>query len=192
MLLQTRVSKCPPDFSSCGSNRHLKLNMSQSKHLIFPPQPASPALLLSATCESSVSLVLPQPIWWAFIFKIYSNTSNMHLHRYLYSPSQRLLLAHTWTSASILALLQPIPHTAVRGILFTHKSDPLPYTRQSLLSHPGHLGILQTTPREFLSFACTFHICLVIDSTMRKRGETWFAVVLYSSSPEHCLAHSSC
>lgn len=37
-----RVSKCPPDFSSCRSNRHLKLNMSQSKHLIFPPQPASP------------------------------------------------------------------------------------------------------------------------------------------------------
>lgn len=47
VLLQMDLFKYPFDISSCVSNRHLKLNMSQVKLLIFPPNPALFAILLS-------------------------------------------------------------------------------------------------------------------------------------------------
>lgn len=55
VLLQMDVSKYPFDISSCVSNRHLKLNMSQVKLLTFPPNLTLFAILLS-TYGNSIPL----------------------------------------------------------------------------------------------------------------------------------------
>ncbi|XP_030060364.1 uncharacterized protein LOC115470869, partial [Microcaecilia unicolor] len=57
--IQTKVSVCLSDIAAWMSCRHLKLNMTKTELLLFPPKPASPLPPFSISVDNT--LILPVP-----------------------------------------------------------------------------------------------------------------------------------
>lgn len=137
VLLQMDLFKYPFDIS-CVSNRHLKLNMSQVKLLIFPPNPALFAILLSIYGNSTPLPGTPLLLSWPPAHSSVNDSYGHLLSKYIQECPQCTYTANSVVQAKLLhqltlgqmpepppsfVFLQPIYLTAARVIFQTHKSN---------------------------------------------------------------------